>query len=600
MTATVPMRHLNRPTAAVHVRQAEGGVQYATSPYPLEEHDALLIDRIDEAASLHPERTFLAQRRGDGGDWRRLTFGMLGRQTSAVASWLMARGLGPGSPPVMILSENGIEHALLTFGALRAGVAVAPVSPSYSLGGDFERLRYVLDLAKPSLVFAHDAGRFANALGIAGDLGHAVVTVEGAGGTPFADLLAAGDADAVRSRRRAIGTDTPAKILFTSGSTGMPKGVVNTHGNLAAALQMVRQVGEPPNPDAVYTLVDWLPWHHTFGGNVHINAVLRAAGTMYIDDGRPVPGQFEPTIRNLREISPSAYSSVPAAYPMLADAMERDPDLRRSFFRNLRWMSYGGALLPQDLWERMQRLAIAELGERIPFGCGWGMTETSGTGTNVYWNVERTGLMGLPLPGVTLKLVPAGERLELRIRGPQIMAGYLNRPDLNAEAFDEEGFFRTGDAVRWIDPKAPAAGLEFAGRVAEDFKLQSGTWVQSSILRLALLDALQPLVTDLVIAGPDRPWLGALIWLDATAIAARDPEAIRTELARKLAAFNSGARGGSTQIRRLLPLVDPPSLAAGEVTDKRSINQRLALQRRAADVERLYVEPADPATIAPA
>ena len=597
-TDTAPMRVLNRPSPSVCIEPAADGSLLVTSGHPYEPPSELLIDYIGLSAASRPDNTFLA-RRGDDGQWRRLTYRALAEETSAIALWLMERGFGPGSPPVMILSENSIEHAVLNFAALRAGATVVPVSPSYSLSGEFTRLKHVLELADPGLVFAQDATRYAAALELSAAPGRILATAAGGAGVSLGDMRRREDAGLLTERRHQITAETPAKILFTSGSTGMPKGVINTHDNLIAALQMVRQVGEPPDPTAVYTLLDWLPWHHTFGGNVHINAVLRAAGTMYIDDGRPVPGQFAATIANLREISPSAYSSVPAAYPMLADALEKDAALRETFFRKLRTLSYGGALLPQDLWERMQRLAVMTVGERIPFGCGWGMTETAGTGTSVYWNVERTGLLGLPLPGVTLKLAPAGDRLELRIKGPHVMAGYLNRPDLNADAFDAEGFFRTGDAVRWIDPDNPEAGLEFAGRVAEDFKLQSGTWVQASVLRLALLDALQPLAHDVVIAAPDRPYLGALVWLDSQAVADGDAAGVRRQLAHKLAAFNRRPGGGSTHVARLLVLAEPPSVADGEVTDKRSVNQRLVLQRRRHEVERLFREPAEAAVILP-
>jgi feruloyl-CoA synthase len=410
--------------------------------------------------------------------------------------------------------------------------------------------------------------------------------------TDFPELLAATDEAAVTARRAEITDGTIAKILLTSGSTGRPKGVINTHGNIAGSLQMLRQIGEPFDPNHVHTVVDWLPWHHTFGGNAQFNGILAHAGTLYIDSGRPVPGLFEPTVRNFKEIAPSSYGCVPAAYPLLAQALEADPDLRRNFFKNLRGLSYGGALLPQPVWERMQRLAIQELGERIPFGTGWGMTETTSTGMAVYWNTDRTGLLGLPQPGVTLKLVPTGDRLELRIKGPQIMTGYYKADALNKEAFDDEGYFRTGDAVRWVDEANPMEGLEFAGRIAEDFKLLSGTWVQASITRRDLVEALQPLVADAVITAPNHPYLGAMVWLLAP-----NDERTRASLAEKLKAFNRKRQGSASLIERILILKDPPSPEAGEVTDKRSVNQRLVMERRAAEVALLYQDPPDPRVI---
>lgn len=582
----VPMRVLNRPPPTVELREGADGILYVTSGYPFEPPRELLIDFLAHSAAIRPDVTFLAERDATR-QWRRLTYAAAMRDTAAIATWLIRRGFGPDGPPVMILSENSIEYALLMFGALRAGAPVAPVSPAYSLEGDLGRLGYALELIEPGLVFARDANGYASAISRAAAPGRHIIT-----SAEFPSLLGDVDEAAVAARREQITRDTVAKILLTSGSTGHPKGAVNTHGNLAAAVQMMRQVGEPFDPTRVHTVLDWLPWHHTYGGNANLNGVMRIAGTMYIDGGRPLPGRFDETIANLREISPTFFASVPAAYVMLADALERDAELRRNFFKNLRGLSYGGAVLPEALWERMQRLAVMELGERLPFGTGWGMTETTAIGVSVHWNVERTGLIGLPLPGAVMKLIPTGDRFELRLKGPHVMARYHRNDALNAAAFDEEGFFRTGDAVRWVDPAQPLAGLEFAGRLAEDFKLQSGTWVQAGILRLELLQSLQPLVVDLVIAAPDRPWLGALVWL-APAAAAR-PDETRRALAERLAAFNRGRKGSSTQIARLLVLAEPPSPSAGEVTDKRSINMRRVLERRAADVDSLYDAPADP------
>jgi feruloyl-CoA synthase len=586
-----PMRTLNRPPPKVDVHHGADGTTYVSCGYPFEPPDGLLIDYIGRAAAMRPDVPFLAER-GPDRRWRRWTYAQALDDTAAVATWFIRNGFDPNGPPIMILSENSIRHALLTFGALRAGTTVVPVSPSYSLDTDLGRLGYALDLIEPGLVYAQDPARYGPALERVAAPGRRVVR----GDAGLAPMLQEVDEAAVAARRREINADTVAKILLTSGSTGQPKGAVNTHGNLIAATQMARQVGEPLDPARVHTVLDWLPWHHTYGGNANLNGVLRVAGTMYIDGGRPLPGRFDETIENLREISPTAFGCVPAAYAMLAEALEQDADLRRGFFKNLRALSYGGAVLPDTLWERMQRLAVAELGERLPFGTGWGMTETTAIGASVYWNVERSGLIGLPLPGVTMKLVPTSDRHELRVKGPQIMARYHRDDALNAQAFDDEGFFRTGDAVRWIDPAQPIAGLEFAGRLAEDFKLQSGTWVHASLLRRDLLEALQPLAAELVIAAPDRPWVGALVWLQSGLM---DSAEVRGRLARRLAAFNRGRHGTSGHIARLLILHDPPSPAAGEITDKRSINMRRVLGRRAADVAALYAEPPSSGAILP-
>jgi feruloyl-CoA synthase len=586
-----PMRTLNRPAPCVDVRRAEDGIAYLTCGLPYEPGLPSLIDYLARAAEIRPTTTFLAER-DNSKQWRRLTYAAAERDTAAVATWLIREGYGPDSAPVMILSENSIEHALLMLGAMRAGVTVVPVSPTYSFGHDLGRLGYALELTQPSLVYAGDAVRYAPALEYVKTRAPGTRIIAG---TEFSGLLQTIDAAAVAARRRLITDDTIAKILLTSGSTGRPKGVINTHGNIAGSIQMVRLISEPFDPERVNTIVDWLPWHHAFGGNAQFNGVLSLAGTLYIDTGRPIPGLFDATIENLREISPTSFGCVPAAFGMLAAALEKDADLRQRFFKNMRALGYGGALLPQPIWERIQHVAVQEIGEQLPFGTGWGMTETTATGVAVYWNTERTGLLGLPQPGATLKLVPSGDRMELRIKGPHIMSGYFRADALNAAAFDEEGYFRTGDAVRWVDPARPIEGLEFAGRIAEDFKLLSGTWVQASIVRRDLVEALQPFVSDAVICAPDHPWLGALVWL-----AAPDDARLRAGLAQRLAAFNESRQGSADTIARLLVLQDPPSPEAGEITDKRSINQRMAMQRRAHDVAQLYADRSDPRIIEPA
>jgi feruloyl-CoA synthase len=585
----IPMRKLDRPEPCLTQRTDSNGVVYLGCGIAYEEVFPSLIEYLARAVELRPDGTFLAERENGTGPWRHLTYRQAWRDSGAIATWLIRNGFGPDKPPVMILSENSLEHALLTLGALRAGAAAVPISPTFSFGSDLSRLGYALELIEPGLVFAQDGARYAAALKYSAAPGRLLASTD-----RFPEWLKEVDEAALAARRKEITGDTIAKILLTSGSTGRPKGVINTHRNLSAAAQMVRQVSEPLTDERINTMVDWLPWHHTFGGNSQFNGVIASAGTLYIDNGRPLPSQFQATIENLREISPSGFSCVPAAYGMLAAALENDADLRHKFFKNLRWMSYGGALLPLPLWERMQRLAVRELGERLPFGTGWGMTETTATGVAVYWNVERTGLVGLPQPGVELKLVPSGDRMELRTKGPHIMPGYYRAPELNAAAFDEDGFFKTGDAVRWIDADNALEGLAFAGRIAEDFKLLSGTWVQASIVRRDLVEALAPLVMDAVICGADQSYLSAMVWLTAA-----NNEAIRTALAQKLAAFNSTRQGSASTIARLLVLDEAPSPEAGEITDKRSINQRRVMERRPNDVATLYADPIDTRVILP-
>ncbi len=598
MSHVAPMRALNRPQPAVNVERRPDGVLILSAPRSLPPHLPLIIDRLWSAAERRPDVAFLAQRRSPDRAWQRLTYAEAWAKTGAVASWLIAQGFGPQGKPVAILSDNSLENALFLFGALRAGVLVAPISPNYSLSADFARLDHALQTVEPALVFAQDSSAYGAALDRAAARGARIVTADGqypgGRGIAFAALTSCSVDASVAERRLHIDADTPAKILFTSGSTGLSKGVLNTHGNLAAGAEMIRMVGEPLDENRVGVSLDWLPWHHTWGGNANLNSVVRNASSLYIDGGRPIPGRFEETLENLRELSPGHFGSVPAAYPLLLEALERDADLREKFFKNMRGLGYGGALLPQESFDRLQNVATEQLKERLPFGCGWGMTETTSTGLMVYWNVDRAGLLGLPQPGMTAKLVPAGDRYELRVKGANIMPGYYRRPDANAEAFDEEGFFKTGDAARWVDESWPEAGIAFAGRVAEEFKLASGTWVRATTLRTQLIDALQPFVRDVVIAAPDRPWLGALVWLDVSACTGD----WRADLVRLLDRFNAGAGGSSMRVRRLLPLDEAPSVAAGEVTDKRSINTRRVLERRAADVARLYAEPADRQVIA--
>jgi feruloyl-CoA synthase len=598
------MRTLNRPQPTVEVERRADGTLVLSSGRTLPADLPLVIDLLQRAAERRPAVTFLAERRGPDRAWQRLTYAEAWARTGAVASWLIAQGFGPsgvkgGGKPIAILSDNSLENALLVLGALRAGALVAPISPNYSLSGDFTRLDHALSVVEPGLVFAQDSLPFEAALARAEKKGARIVTVDGKHGLPFGALASSSIDASVAERRLHITADTPAKILFTSGSSGLPKGVLNSHGNLAAAAEMNRSLGEPLDDNRVGVSLDWLPWHHAWGGNSNLNGTIRSAGSLYIDGGRPLPGRFQETLENLRELSPSGFATVPAAYPLLLEALERDADLRAKFFKNLRGLGYGGALLPQESFDRLQGLAAGQLGERLPFSCGWGMTETTSVGLMVYWNVDRSGLLGLPPPSALVKLVPAEDRYELRVKGPHVMAGYYRQPEATAAAFDEEGFFRTGDAARWVDEANPAAGIAFAGRLSEEFKLDSGTWVRASTLRTQLIDALQPYVRELVIAAPDRPYLGALVWLDATAAAEAGESRWRPALARLLAAYNGRPGGSSNRVLRLLVLDEPPSAAAGEITDKRSINARRVLERRSADVARLYAEPADPAVILP-
>ncbi|ODT14007.1 MAG: hypothetical protein ABS35_36170, partial [Kaistia sp. SCN 65-12] len=556
MSHVAPMRALDRPRPMVSVERRADGSLVLCAGRTLAENLPLMIDWLERAALLRPDVTFLAERRGPARAWQHLSYAEAWAKTGAIASWLIAQGFGPGAAPVAILSDNSLENALFLFGALRAGATVASISPGYSQSADLARLDHALGLVEPALVFAQDSHLYAAALDRAELRGARPVTVDGKRGVAFAALATCSIDAAVAERRQHITAATPAKILLTSGSTGAPKGVLNTHGNLAASAEMIHAVGAPLDSQHVAVALDWLPWHHTWGGNAVLGSIVRIAGSLFIDGGRPVEGRFQETLENLRELSPTSFASVPAAFPLLLDALEKDADLRAKFFKNMQSAGYGGALLPQENLDRLQDIAVRHRGARLSFDCGWGMTETTSTGLMVYWNVDRTGVLGLPQPGMLVKLVPAGAsaegRYELRVKGPNVTPGYYRDAAATAAAFDEEGFFRTGDAARWVDESRPEAGIAFAGRLSEEFKLASGTWVQATTLRSQLIDALQPYVRDLVIAGPDRPWLGALVWLDETVCReAGGPEQWRPALAHRLAAYNGRAGGSSARVLRL-------------------------------------------------
>ena len=596
-----PFRPVEFGSMEVEVVTRPDGCQLVRHLTPLGAYPQSIPHILAERADAHGGRVFLAERDESGG-WRTLTFAQAKARSDSVAQALLERGLGQDKP-VMILSGNSIEFAILAFAAMTAGAPVAPVSPAYSLlSTDFANLKQIFELVKPALVFARDGERFAGALSALDLKGVEVVSVSDLpGATPFSDLLDAPVGPAVVESMARIGPDTVAKYLFTSGSTGAPKGVINTQRMMCANIAMYDLVGLHVESGVT---VDWLPWHHTFGGNANFNMALNRGWTLHLDEGRPIPGQFGESIRNLREISPTTYASVPAAFAMLAEAMENDDELRLNFFRRLIVMFYGGAALPGDVFDRIQKLAVRTTGMRIAMVAGYGSTETAPSMMGSYWLTEQSGLLGLPKPGVELKLVPDGDRLEIRCKGPIITPGYLKRPDLTREAFDEEGYYMIGDAARWVDPDDPQQGLAFAGRVAENFKLMTGTWVQTGTLRVTALAAASPLLRDAAVAGQDKgyaallagPNMGALrsICPDAGDMTPEDlvrrPEVV-AHIQKGLRAHNADHAGSAGRIARVLLMLEPPNLDGGEITDKGYINQRRTLERRAGLVERLYADP---------
>jgi feruloyl-CoA synthase len=594
-----------RVAACIKARFAERGddIRVLLPDTPLHDFPPRLTDRLEQWALQAPERT-LAARRDRGGDWIRVSYAQMLDRARSVGQALVERGLS-ADRPVAILSENGLEHLSLALGAMWAGIPFVPISSAYSLiSRDYGKLHHILGRITPGLVFASGPA-YARAIAatVAGDT--EVVTTEstdlGRAATHFGDLLATQPGAAVAAAHARVGPQTIVKFLFTSGSTKLPKGVVNTHRMICANQQMIRQAmaflaDEPP------VLVDWLPWNHTFGGNHNVGITIYNGGTLYIDDGRPTPQAIGETLRNLREISPTIYFNVPRGFEEIAAAMPADPQLRASLFRRVRAFMFAGAGLSQAVWDQLDRLAEQEVGERIPMITGLGMTETSPSCTFALKAGElRAGHIGLPCPGVEAKLVPVDGKVEIRFRGPNVMAGYWREPELTAAAFDEEGFYRTGDAVRWVDPSDPDRGLMFDGRIAEDFKLSSGTFVSVGPLRARIIAAGAPFVQDVVLAGPDRDEVAMLVFprLDEcrrlARLGAEEPAAavvaapaVREFFQSLTDRMWSEGTGSASRIARAHLLAEPPSIDRGEITDKGSINQRAVLTHRAALVEAVY------------
>ena len=500
----------------IAVERRPDGVIILKSRIPLQPYEKHIPASLAKWAKQAPERIWLAQRGGADRQWRKVSYGEAKRIVDGLTQGLLNLGLSEDRP-VAILSGNSIEHALMTQAAMQARLPAAPVSPAYSLmSQDHLKLKYLFDLIKPAVVMVQDGPTFEKALKALDLTGVTVVHVlrpcDGIKSVSFADLAATPVTNAVEESIAKITPDTVGKLLFTSGSTGMPKAVINTQEMMCANAAMMMQV-RPRDPNGpIATVLDWMPWNHTMGGNAAFHPILVDGGTLYIDDGRPMPGQLEETIRNLREVSPTYYANVPAGYAALAAAMEKDDALCRSFFRNLTVMAYGGARLPDDLYDRMQALAVKTTGERIVFYTGWGSTETAPTSTGTYWDTERVGLIGLPFPGVELKLVPCGSKYELRLRGVNVTPGYFGQPDLTKKMFDEEGFYCIGDAGVFVDDNDPLQGIIFAGRVVEDFKLTTGTFVHVGSLRTDAIAAATPVVHDALVAGQDREFIGLLAW----------------------------------------------------------------------------------------
>jgi feruloyl-CoA synthase len=547
----------------VRLEKRADGSMLLRSPQKLGPFARCVTEWLVQWSDRAPDKVFLAERVTPG-SWRKVTYRETYGAVRRIGQALLDRNLNAQSP-VAILSDNSIDHALLSLGAMHVGVPVAPISPAYSLmSKDFGKLKSIFELVKPGLVYAADPEKFAPAL-----------AAVGAKSTSVAELLETNPGSTQEREFSKVRPETVAKILFTSGSTGAPKGVINTHQMLCANQQMLAQAW-PFVEDRPPVVVDWLPWNHTFGGNHNFNLVLRNGGTMYVDGGKPVPGLVETTARNLKEVAPTMYFNVPRGFDLLLPFLEQDAELRRNFFRELDVLFYAAAALPQNLWDRLKKLKPG-----VSMLSAWGSTETAPLATSVHWPMDRAGVIGLPVAGCELKLVPAAGKLEVRVRGPNVTPGYYKRDDLTRAAFDEEGFYRIGDAAKLADPDRPEKGIVFDGRVAEDFKLSTGTWVHVGAVRIALIAAADSLIQDAVVTGHDRDEIGALVFLSP---AARDVD-VRSRLREVLKKLSGTS---STRIARLLVMGEPPSIDANEITDKGYMNQRAVLERRAALVDKLY------------
>lgn len=568
---------------------------------PLAAYPAQLSDHLRRWAREAPERTFLAER-DQSGDWRRLSYAEAVRLIDRVSQALLERGHS-AERPVAALSDNSINMALLKFGAMQVGIPFMPISPAYSLMSEnFAKLKYIAEAFRPSLIYVSALKPFARALAAMPRDGVTLLADAADADCPdaltFADLLASTPDERVARHYRTVGPDSIAKILLTSGSTGMPKGVINTQRMMGANGAGIDQAW-PFLTERPPVIVDWLPWNHTFGTNFNLNQILRNGGTMYIDAGKPAPGKLDITLANLRAVKSTLLFNVPRGFDMVIPALEADDDFARHVFGDLDVIFYAGAALPPHLWTRLDALAVKHRGVRLPILSSLGSTETAPVASFCHWHAQDIGGVGLPVPGTSIKLVPDGGKLEMRVKGENVTPGYYGRPDLTRGAFDDEGYFKLGDAVTFVDPARLTRGLRFDGRVSENFKLSSGTWVAVGDLRVSVISAAAPMIQDAVVTGHNRAEVGVLVFPNIAGCQSACGEklpvqdlvahpALHAKLGEALAAFNRANAGSSRRIARVLLMTEPPSIDGNEITDKGYINQRAVLERRAALVERLY------------
>ena len=580
-TRTAPFRDARYAPRRLEVEPRPGGEMVLTNPTPYSTRFQIMTAALAHWSKAKPAAMWLAERSGAG--WRSLTFAEAHEQVRAIAGGLQALGV-VSARPLLILARNGIDQALVAYAAMSQGMPIAPVSPQYGLQGAHpERLAHACQVLRPAAVYTDDAALFAEGLAAPALAGLPVIASRNArsGDAAFADLLRAIPTEA---------TATPAdhaKYLLTSGSTGHPKAVIGAHGNISLNSAQIEACFDDPDPPV---MVNSAPWSHSLGANSILHMSLHRGGTLYIDHGQPTAGRFGETVRNLREVSPTYHNMVPAGWMLFVEELEKDKALARRFFERVRVLQYGGAALGQAVADRIQAIAVRTVGEKISFASGYGATETGPTACNVHWENERMGLIGLPIPGTSVRLVPEGGKLSFRVKGPQISQGYLGRPELSARAFDDEGFYLIGDAARFVDPADPAQGMIFDGRLSENFKLASGTFVGVGDLRIGAVSAIGGAVTDAVVCGEGREAVGLLLYPNPR----MSPAEVASAARAGLEVFNAKARGAGSRVARALVLPDAPDAALGEITDKGYIAQALARGRRAQAIERLFADPASP------
>lgn len=577
---SAPFRDARYAPRQLIVERGPDGSMVLNNPTPFRQDFLTMTEVLNHGAATYPDRLWLAERDGEG--WAEHTYGQGAAEVKAVAGGLAALGLTRGTP-LLILARNSIDQALVSYAAMSLGAPIAPVSPQYGLAGaDLSRLGYAVDLIKPAAVYVDDAMAFAGALEapFLADLPVIVSRNGRAGDHNLADLLMAPPM-APTAQPGDI-----AKLLLTSGSTGKPKAVVGLHRNICINAAQITACFDDPEPPVV---VNAAPWSHSLGANAILHMVTHRGGSLYIDTGQPTPERFAETLRNLKEISPTYHNMVPAGWGLFAGALEQDEELARTFFARVRVLQYGGANLAQSVCDRIQAVSVRLTGERLTFATGYGSTETGPTACNIHWLNDRTGMCGLPVPGTSVKLAPEGSKFEIRVKGPQISPGYYNDPEKSAAAFDQEGFYRLGDAARLQDETDPEAGLVFDGRLVENFKLASGTFVAAGSLRITAISAVGGAVADAVVCGEGKEGVGLLLFLNAPFCARLgDANAVREAVRSGLQRMNAEARGGGGKVARAIILSGAPDPLSGEITDKGYINQALSRQQRAADVERLF------------